>query len=233
VRVASSSEDLPDVFKGMRLERQSTPTQITEVLEGEILNGALKPGERLRETQLAEMFGVSRNTLREALRVLEREGLIRHIPHRGAEVTKLTEDDVADLYAARLVLERAGVQAAIGSAEAIAALRKETEDLEKAGKAGDRRTLLEHDFAFHRLLVDQLGSTRLDALFVSLQRELRLALSQLDSFDPMPQVDEHREILEALADGRSEEAEQLLSRHLEVARDRVSEMTAAEKEPSG
>jgi DNA-binding GntR family transcriptional regulator len=219
-------EELSDVFKRLRLDRQSTPAQITEVLQDEILDGTLRPGDRLREMQLAETFGVSRNTLREALRELEHEGLITHIAHRGAVVTQLTEDQVVELYGARAVLERAGLERAAGSPQALEDLRAAIEQLERAGAKGDIRSLLEHDFAFHRTLVEQLENPRLTAFFASLLRELRLVLSQLDSDDPDPQVGEHREMLDALAAGRPAEAGDLLIRHLELARARVITMLA-------
>ena len=71
-----------------------------------ILDGRLVPGTHLRETQVARSLGVSRNTLREALRSLAEHGLVTHHPHRGVVVTDLTVDDVADLFRLRLVLER-------------------------------------------------------------------------------------------------------------------------------
>lgn len=228
--MASSHDSLPEAFKHLQFGRQSTPNQITELLEARILAGELRPGDRLRETQLAEAFGVSRNTLREALRVLEREGLIRHIPHRGAEVTKLSEEDVADIYRARETLEVAGTHAAAASPEALSAIEAEVDALEAAGRAGDARTLLDHDFGFHRLLVAQLDSDRLDEVFGALQRELRLALSQLDAYDPMPQVDEHRAIFDALRAGDGDGAEELVRRHLEVAQSRVAGMLAESAE---
>jgi DNA-binding GntR family transcriptional regulator len=221
-------DDLPDAFSRLRLERQSTPAQITEVLEREILEGALRPGDRLREVQLAETFGVSRNTLREALRDLERDGLITHLAHRGAIVTKLTAEQVGELYGARAVLELAGLRLAAGSDGALADLDATIERLERATRRRDIRGLLEYDFAFHRTLVEQLGNPRLSAFFATLQRELRLVLSRLDSDDPDPQVGEHREMLETLREGRVEEAEELLTRHLDVARARVVEMLAAQ-----
>jgi DNA-binding GntR family transcriptional regulator len=226
--MASSHDSLPDALKHLRLERQSTPSQITDLLESRILAGTLRPGERLRETQLAEMFGVSRNTVREAMRVLERVGLIRHVAHRGAEVTKLTPDDVADIYQARQALEVAGARtAAAALPRSLSALAGEVDALETAGRRRDIRALLDHDFGFHRLLVAQLGSERLNGIFTSLQRELRLALSQLDAYDPVPQIEEHREVLEALQSGDEEAAEVLLRRHLEVAEERVVRMLRA------
>ncbi|HEX9968259.1 MAG TPA: GntR family transcriptional regulator [Solirubrobacterales bacterium] len=224
--MATPTDKISRSFESLALDRQSTPSQITDALEEEILDGSMKPGERLREAQLAEAFSVSRNSVREALRVLERKGLVRHIPHRGAEVIKLTVEDVGDLFRARTVLERAGLSAAIGSKEAKALLMQEVEGIEAAARAGDTVALLEHDLAFHRVLVEWIGSRRLDDQYVTLQRELRLALSQLDSFDPMKQVDEHREIVEELSAGKGDAADAVLKRHLDVTAERVVELVA-------
>jgi DNA-binding GntR family transcriptional regulator len=213
-------------FESLALDRQSTPSQITDALEEEILDGSMKPGERLREAQLAEAFSVSRNSVREALRVLERKGLVRHIPHRGAEVIKLTVEDVGDLFRARTVLERAGLRGAAGSKESMALLMHEVEGIERAAQARDTGALLEHDLSFHRILVEQIGSRRLDDQYVTLQRELRLALSQLDSYDPMKQVEDHREIVEALGAGKGDVADDALKSHLDVAAERVLELVA-------
>jgi DNA-binding GntR family transcriptional regulator len=224
--MAISTENLSQSFERLILDRQSTPSQITDALEGEILAGSLKPGERLREAKLAEAFSVSRNSVREALRVLERKGLVRHVPHRGAEVIKLTDEDVDDLFRVRVVLERQGL-ASIDSAEARTLLIEDVEGIEAAAREGDAAALLEHDLAFHRLLVQQIGSRRFNELYVTLQRELRLALLQLDSFDPtMAQVAEHREIVEAVQAGQVEKADKLLRQHLEIAAGRVGDLVA-------
>jgi DNA-binding GntR family transcriptional regulator len=224
--MAAPTDKLSRPFERLVLDRQSTPSQITDALEEEILDGSLKPGERLREARLAEAFSVSRNSVREALRVLERKGLVRHVPHRGAEVIKLTEADVDDLFRARGVLERAGLRSARASEPALRTLMEEVEGIEAAARAGDTGALLEHDLAFHRTLVSQIGSRRLDEQYVTLQRELRLALQQLDSFDPTSQVEEHREMVEALLAGQVEKADELLKRHLEVTAGRVVELVA-------
>jgi DNA-binding GntR family transcriptional regulator len=223
--MVASPEKLSRPFERLVLDRQSTPSQITDALEDEILDGLLKPGERLREAKLAEAFSVSRNSVREALRVLERKGLVRHVPHRGAEVISLTEDDVDDLFRVRAVLELEGLRKAAASG-ASAQLMAEVEGIEAAARDGDMVALLEHDLAFHRILVQQIGSRRLDEQYVTLQRELRLALRQLDSFDPLAQIEEHREIVEALAAERNDEADALLKRHLEVTARRVVALVA-------
>lgn len=224
--MAIPTDKLSRPFERLVLDRQSTPGQITDALEAEILDGSLRPGERLREAKLAEAFSVSRNSVREALRVLERKGLVRHVPHRGAEVIRLTEGDVDDLFRARAVLERAGLRSAGRSEQAQVLLLEQVEGIEAAARNGDTAALLEHDLTFHRILVEQIGSGRLEDQYVTLQRELRLALRQLDSFDPMAQVDEHRRIVEALKARQSEKADELLERHLEVTAGRVVQLVA-------
>lgn len=224
--MATPTDKVSRPFESLALDRQSTPSQITDALEEEILDGSMKPGERLREAQLAEAFSVSRNSVREALRVLERKGLVRHIPHRGAEVIKLTVEDVGDLFRGRVVLERAGLALASDSEEAKELLMREVEGIEAAAKTGDIATLLEHDLSFHSILVQQIGSRRLEEQYVTMQRELKLALRQLDSFDPMAQVGEQREIVDALQAGQGEAADDLLKRHLDLTAERVVELVA-------
>lgn len=79
--------------------------EIANLLRRLILNGQIPPGERLIETEIAEQLGVSRMPVREALRILESEGLIRQVPHKGLFVTQLSEDDIREFYTIRQALE--------------------------------------------------------------------------------------------------------------------------------
>jgi DNA-binding GntR family transcriptional regulator len=176
--------------------RSTTTLQVEQELRDRILDGSLVPGTHLVETHLAQTLGVSRNTLREALRSLGEQGLVTHHPHRGVEVTNLTEGDIADLFRLRLVLEEAGLGAL--DASAVEELREETDAFGEALQRGDALEALEHDFAFHRTIVAALGSPRLSAAHERAQGELRIALLQLDRNYEPPQVDEHRAIVEAL-----------------------------------
>lgn len=199
------------------LERTTTGSQVERTLREMILDGRLTPGTHLRETQVARSLGVSRNTLREALRSLAEHGLVTHHPHRGVVVTDLSVGDVADLFRLRLVLEQAGL-----------AVIDRTEELERATDAfatalerGDADEALEEDFRFHRALVAALGSARLEAAHERAQGELRLVLLQLDrDFEP-PQAEEHRAILAALVAGERRAAAAALTAHLERAAERL------------
>ena len=199
------------------LDRTTTGSQVERVLREMILDGRLAAGTHLRETQVAQSLGVSRNTLREALRSLAEHGLVTHHPHRGVVVTDLSVEDVADLFRLRLVLEQAGL-----------AVLTETDELERATDAfaaalerGDGVEALEEDFRFHRALVAALGSDRLSAAHERAQGELRLVLFQLDRDYEPPQVEEHRAIVAALEEGKRTIAEAALTAHLERAAERL------------
>jgi DNA-binding GntR family transcriptional regulator len=80
------------------------PLQIAERIGGAIMDETLRPGERLKEVTLAQSFGVSRASIREALRILENRGLVSIVPQRGAQVTKLSRKELEDLFEIRAVL---------------------------------------------------------------------------------------------------------------------------------
>jgi DNA-binding GntR family transcriptional regulator len=199
------------------LERTTTGSQVERVLREMILDGRLVPGTHLRETQVARSLGVSRNTLREALRSLAEHGLVTHHPHRGVVVTDLTIEDVSDLFRLRLVLEQAGLAALTDTRE----LERATDAFAAALERGDAVEALEEDFRFHRALVAALGSARLAGAHERAQGELRLVLLQLDRDYEPPQVEEHRAILAALLAGDRAAAAAALAAHLERAAERL------------
>lgn len=205
-----------------RLDRTTTGAQAEKSLRDLILDGALTPGTRLREVQLAASLGVSRNTLREALRGLAEQGLVTHHPHRGVVVTDLNADDIADLYELRRVVELP----ALGKldAEGITALRVATDAFAAALDAGNAVDALECDFRFHGILVAAHGSPRLSAAHERAQGELRLALLELDREYEPPAVAEHRDVVVALERGDVLGAEAALAAQLDRAADRLQSL---------
>jgi DNA-binding GntR family transcriptional regulator len=201
------------------LARTTTGAQAERVLRELILDGALTPGTRLREVQLAAALGVSRNTLREALRGLAEQGLVTHHPHRGVVVTDLSAADVDDLYALRRVIELAALERVDG--ERIGVLREATEAFAAALERNDAVEALECDFRFHRILVGALDSARLAEAHERAQGELRLALLQLDRDYEPPAVEEHREVVAALEGADLAGAAAALTAQLERANRRL------------
>ena len=202
-----------------RLDRTTTGAQAEKTLRDLILEGALAPGTRLREVQLAASLGVSRNTLREALRALTEQGLITHHPHRGVVVTDLTADDIADLYALRRIVELPALRRL--DAAGVAELREATDAFAAALDAGNPVQALECDFRFHRTLVAAHESPRLSAAHERAQGELRLALLQLDREYEPPAVAEHRDVVVALEREDVPAAEAALAAQLDRAADRL------------
>jgi DNA-binding GntR family transcriptional regulator len=209
----------------LSLERSSTAERAAEVLREQILLGRLPPGTSLREQALSQSLGISRTTVRESFRLLAQEGLVSHSPHRGVTVTRLTPNDVLDLYEARIVLERAAVPRAISaSAATLGPLAKAVSSFTDAATSKDWLHLTEADFSIHEELVALLESPRLTSFFHGLISELRLALALVDLEHAQieRQVREHEDLLALLMARREGEALAALQAHLTAAAARLS-----------
>ncbi|MEU1630391.1 GntR family transcriptional regulator [Streptomyces sp. NPDC020096] len=220
----STSPDLLGEFAAERLllGRSSTVQRVADVLRGRIAAGALRPGTRLSEEALGAALGVSRNTLREAFRVLAHERLVVHEMNRGVFVRSLGPADVADIYLTRRALETAGVRAAAGSSR-LAAVTEAVTAGESAARDGDWAAVADADLCFHRALGGLTGSERIDAYLAGLLAELRLAFAVMS--DPRalhePFLRRNREIAELLGDGRTDRAEAELIRYLDDAQELI------------
>jgi DNA-binding GntR family transcriptional regulator len=214
----------------LTITRKSTAERVADALRQLILQDGLEPGTRLREAALARSLEVSRNTVREAITLLVHQGLVTRHQHRGAVVVELDDDDVADIYRARTVLE---VNAIKGSANAtraqLARLQAAIDELAKAAESGDPHVIVESDLAFHRAVAGLLGSKRLEGLFDVIEGELHLCLVILSAVDreyadPEPLVAEHRAISDRIGEGRRREAAELMERHLRANEQRLREI---------
>jgi DNA-binding GntR family transcriptional regulator len=144
-------------------------------------------------------MGVSRPPLREAIRVLEQEGLVESQPRRGTFVTNLTGEDITEIYVLRCALEATAAQILAARAsddvfdELEAHLDSRDQTLELSG-------LIEHDLAFHRQLVNAAGNRRLAQMWEQLASQLRLALVRVDpAFFEDAYVDAtHRQLVKAM-----------------------------------
>jgi DNA-binding GntR family transcriptional regulator len=207
-----------------KLLRTSMVEQVSEMLRVRILSGEIRPGTPLGEIPLARSLDVSRNTVREALRTLSAEGLLRYSVHRGVSVADLTAADIAEIFRVRRLLELAAVDHATGlSPAAYTELHEAISSQKQAINAGDWPAIVEHDMNFHRLLVGFIGSSRLRQFYWNILSELRLALAALDrtarDLNKIP--DEHQRLLQYLADGKKEQAMKLLQAHLAQTEQRL------------
>jgi DNA-binding GntR family transcriptional regulator len=187
------------------VERRSTVEIVSDELRSAIQYGSLEPGAQLGEAELAARLGVSRGPLREAMQRLVQEGLLRSEPHRGLFVVTLDEHDVADVYTARLAIERAACQLIMRSNRdaAAVALTEALKDLTKAARRRDRVAMSDADQAFHETLVRCSGSPRLVRMADTLLVETRMCLRALQLHYPEPAelVEEHKALLDAIVVG--------------------------------
>jgi DNA-binding GntR family transcriptional regulator len=207
----------------LTIERLTTAERVADVLREQLLSGALLPGTPMRDVELSTRAGVSRTTMREALALLAREGLLTHSLHRGMEVARLAPVDVEDIYAARRILERAGAEHLIASpAASVEELERAVASMREATTRRDRRRVVAADVAFHTGIVAVLGNRRLVGAIAGALTELRLVLSVTDRAhdDIDDQLRQHERLLD-LFQRRQEEAVAALDDHLQRAASKV------------
>lgn len=210
--------------------QESLPTGILEQLRALILTGVYGPDERLIEEQVAERLGVSRTPVRQALTMLEAEGLVEIAPNRGATVCSFSTDDVADIYDLRAVLEGHAARRAAGRIERpeLARLRELADEMEGlAGRFEDHeeeiRVLVTLNQEFHSTIVDASRNRRLEHL-INRTVEIPLMFKAFFWYTPHERVISnhyHRQILEALEKGDADRAEIIMREHVYEGRDFV------------
>jgi DNA-binding GntR family transcriptional regulator len=163
---------------GATVERHSTAEQTAGVLREAILDGRLLPGTPLREVPLADELGVSRNSIREAVRILEGEYLVHYQMNRGSIVAEFSDEEIDDLFVAREFVELAGLHALqkLSRAKRGAYLEPFVERIEAAYASGDRTAAAAADEQFHTAIVAQTQNTRIMRWYEGLRKEMRLVL---------------------------------------------------------
>lgn len=201
---------------------------VFESLREAIISGRLHPGQHLMEIQLAEELGVSRTPVREAIRKLELEGLVVMIPRKGAYVAGLSIKDIADVFEIRRALE--------GLAARLAAERCTDEELEEMERIlmktaelveeGRVEEIIEWDTRFHEALVKAAHNPRLSQLVANLREQVqRFRNSSLRHPGRLKvALEEHRQIVEAIAERDPDLAQNRAYEHIESAENSLMEV---------
>jgi DNA-binding GntR family transcriptional regulator len=160
--------------------KQKRPTLMSQALQEireAIRKGKLKPGDRLVETQLAEEMYISRFPIREALRYLEKEGLVETKPFKGTYVAKLTERDMEELYSLRSAIEEFAIRILIKhiNAEKIKKLESIFDSMQQASKNEDLDKLISEDFRFHQTICELSDHRKLLEVWAIQERKIRPA----------------------------------------------------------
>ncbi|SEC96380.1 DNA-binding transcriptional regulator, GntR family [Streptomyces sp. 3213] len=205
------------------LGRTSTAERVSDILRSRIAEGYFPPGTRLSEDSIGGALGVSRNTLREAFRLLTHERLLVHELNRGVFVRVLSVEDVEDIYRTRRLVECAVVRGLGEPPYTLEELAAAVTEGQLASVEDDWKGVGTANIHFHRELVALAGSARTDELMRSVFAELRLAFHLVD--DPRalhePYLQRNRLILQALQAGDAAEAERLLAVYLDDSLERV------------
>ncbi len=202
---------------------ESPPSLVTlaaRALRDMILSGQLSPGDRVVENRLTGVLNISRPPLREAMRVLEQEGLIVQVPRRGAIVTPLSLDDVYEIFSFREELERMAVQ--IGVPVRTPARLQRCRDafaaLEQAAADDSSARVTERGFDFHVAVVGLAGHRRLEEAFRSLAMQMRLCMgmnrqARRSRETLRGDAERHRRILSSIEEGDAASVQDQLRNH--------------------
>ena len=207
------------------INRISVADQVASILRRRILDGELPPGTALQELPMAASLGVSRNTVREATRILSLEGLLKRSAHRGVAVAQLSLEDVAEIYKLRHILEIPAVLAAkIEDSDVLAEMRTALEGYEEAVEGMDWVRAVRFDLHFHTLLIRFHRNRRLESFYQKLLGELRMGMVLVDlrHDDPGVLVPVHRRIYQLLTHGEINECATLLAQHLRDSESRLT-----------
>lgn len=196
---------------------------VFNTLRKAILNGTLKPGERLMEVHLANKLGVSRTPIREAIRKLELEGLVVMIPRKGAEVAKISEKSLQDVLEVRRALDVLIAELACSriTDEEIIKLKSAAEHFETETSIDspekDAAKLAKADIAFHDIIVDATRNGRLKSLVNNLAEQMyRYRFVYLtDESIHSNLVKEHAAILDAISRNDKEAAAEAARIHID------------------
>jgi DNA-binding GntR family transcriptional regulator len=214
-----------------QINRVSVADQVAALLRQRILEGEFRPGAQILELPLASSMGVSRNTMREAVRILSQEGLLRRNLHRGVAVCQLSLHDLEEIYKVRRMLELPAVLAAKNpDPEVMSAIRDALGQYEKAVRARDWAAAVSHDLHFHSLLIRFHGNKRLEAFYQNVIGELRVGMILVDRThdDPGALIPVHRRLYQFLSTGKLKACSAALEQHLEDSESRLAQVMNAQ-----
>ena len=197
--------------------------QVSNAIREAIVTGEYEPGQKLSETALSDHFQVSRTPIREALKQLEREGLVEIIPRVGTCVTKPTEKELRELFTMKEVMEglAAGLFAERGDTDEIEKVRQAVANMEKALRTSDNKLYVEANSIFHDTILEGANNSKLSFM-------LNLLLNQIPYTgyvyitigDPVRReksLREHQAVLVAIEKGDRLEAEKAMREHVRAS----------------
>ncbi|MGG5887028.1 GntR family transcriptional regulator [Falsiroseomonas sp. HC035] len=194
--------------------------QAAEAVVAAAARGVFLPGDRLVEAEIARELGISRVPVREALRLLESQGIVVSTPYKGMRLMQVTNRMVAELMRVRTALESLALKEILAdgalSPERLMPLRRAAQRYEEAAEGRDTAVLVAADESFHGELCRLSGNRVLHGLWLSVARQLSVVWGLGHDVRPKSRTGgEHRELIECLAQGDEPGAQDALNRHLD------------------
>ena len=219
------------------LEARNLPDQLADQLVIMIATGELKPGQRIFEKKICEMKGVSRIPVREALRLLQAQGIVRTEPNRGTYVTEYTSDEMLEMLEMRLAVERIAlrriIQRKTPKALITSRLSAAIEAMRRAAAMGDPLALCQADLWFHDCIIELAASPVLEPTWRLLSRGVMVFLmrEQADTSDELiAWIADHEELLAALQSDESTTLDEHIERHIfSVVRERRAQLDRGDR----
>jgi DNA-binding GntR family transcriptional regulator len=217
----------------MPIVKRSLDLQAADWLLDSIIEGRLAPGKPVMETVLAEEVGLSRSTVRTALQRLSSDGLILQRPYEGWEVIPFTIDDIRYLYATRGALESlaAGLAARAVTAQGRADLAEAMDILTEAvERHQNKRAVAEADLNLHLAIARISNNKRLISYCEQMNKSILLYIVSANRRTPAQEMIQcHQALVDAICEGRAEEAQVLMAAHIAEAASRLKEDLRTDK----
>jgi len=211
------------------IKKKTLHQEIANTLREMIMSGELTEGDKIKEDQLCELMDISKTPLREALRVLSVEGLIRLVPNRGAYVSTPTFEEIKEMFDVMSVLEG---ECARASAQRMTdrdyiSLNKLHDKLEESFRQRNQKEYIRHNNSYHSFLQELAGNRTLNQIINGLRQKILLyrfqSLNLPERFEQS--IEEHRDLLEAFRKRNPGKAEDLMRFHLKMQCKALEELT--------
>jgi DNA-binding GntR family transcriptional regulator len=208
--------------------------RLAQRIRNKLIAGELQPGQRLSEEALSTRLDVSRNSLREAFRLLTKDGLLRHEPNRGVFVATPSMASIIDIYRVRRLVECKALAQSYPNHPAVARMADAVEIAKQCRKTQDWMGMGSANMLFHAAIVDLADSVRLSEFYARIAAELRLSFGLLDDPELLhaPYVEQNAAILALLLEGKPGEAAAALEAYLMLSERTVLAAFARAVEPA-
>jgi DNA-binding GntR family transcriptional regulator len=217
---ASPDRPLPEAPRLGPIRSPSLAEQAADAIVAGVASGVLKPGERLVEAELASMLQMSRVPLREALKILEAQGIVESVPHRGTRIAAFDDRKVIQICEARIALERIALADAApryrSERDLIARLDRIVERMERAAEHLDWNEVGRCDLEFHREICRASGNRIISTLWETLARHVMIIFGNelRDERDARIVGRQHRRLRDLLAQGDTLALSQEIEQHI-------------------